>query len=661
MTARARLLFSSNSMWTASGYGTQAASLLPRLAELPEFDGGRDDPKHVRSGRANVAQFAWYGLQSGTHYHQGFRIYPAGNDPYGNDVIGAYMRHFGGSILVTLIDAWVLQDVAKKIAPALYCPWFPCDHDELPQRVIDGIAGAHMPLTYSKWGHDQCLKAGIPNTYIPHGIETNIFRVIPRENALAFKRAVTGIDNAHLSIMVAANKGFPDRKWFQGQLRAWAEFAKDKPHAFLYIHTEPSQQYGGIDFAWLTNKLGIQERVRFPDRLDNFLGLPQEYLALVYNAADVLLSCSMSEGFGIPIIEAQAAGTPVVVTDFSAMPELVRWGHKVRVADWWLTPMNAYQAWPDVHDMTDKLNQLYEAWEICGGDWPLSNRLAVSKLIHEEYSWDIIVRDQWAPLITKLADEAPPLDARFQVAGVAAPPTERSVEIPWLVANLGKPKRILDVGSRDATYVKDLVATGAEVTLCDTQPFPAINSVWQWIGSAAEMPAEWTGRFDLVTCVSVLDHVGLEAYGNAADDTLLERTVAELARVTAPGGRLLLTVPFGRDQVTTHPGGGQRIFGLEELNELLSESLWDVGDVSCWRLQNERYEPVAVESATDAEYDTWRAQACIAVELVRVGASVDREAETRELPVVEPVVPVVPRRRVAPLVTANGNGETVTT
>ncbi len=240
--------------------------------------------------------------------------------------------------------------------------------------------------------------------------------------------------------MVAANKGFPDRKWFQGQLPAWKEFAKDKPEAFLYLHTEPTQVYGGVDFGYLINHLGITEKVRFPERYENFIGLPQEYLSLVYNAADVLMSCSMSEGFGIPIVEAQAAGTPVVVTDFSAMPELVRWGRKVRVQSPVLTPMNSYQAWPDGAHMTECLNSLYEEWLKDGGDWAMEKRIATQDAIHAEYNWDVIVRDQWAPLMTRLADEAPPLDARFQSQGVTLPETPQDSVEGFLEAVNGESK-----------------------------------------------------------------------------------------------------------------------------------------------------------------------------------------------------------------------------
>lgn len=652
--ARLRALWSSNFIICKSGYGVQSISAFVRLAELPEFGG---EPGSCE-GRQNIAQHAWHGLQGGSMHVEGFKCYPGMDDPYGNDVIGRHTKDFGANIVITLIDAWVLRDTAKSIAPALYLPWFPVDHSPIPQRVLDGITGAHMPLSYSKWGRDMLNDIGVTNTYIPHGVEPSIYRVLPRDQVRQFKAQILKFDNGHLSLMVAANKGTPDRKWFQGQLRAWAEFAKDKPEARLYLHTDPTTVHGGIDFPAMTAQLGIADRVLFPDRYEYRMGYPPEQMAWLFNAADVYMGAAMSEGFGIPLIEAQSCGTPVVTTNFSAMPELVRWGYAVDVADMVWTPMNSYQAWPDVHDMTDKLNRLYDAWEVCGGDWPIGKRQATSKLIHDEYGWGVVVKDYWAPLMTKLADEAPPLDARFQAAGVEMV-TERSVEIPWLVANLGTPRHILDIGSADATYVDALLATGAEVTLCDTRKIDQKNAVvWQWIGSAAQMPADWTGMFDLVTCISVLDHIGLDAYGNAADDTLLARTVAELARVTAPGGRLLLTVPFGRDHVTTHPGGGQRVFDFGALWKLFDADAWHFGDVSCWRLENNQYEPVPMKDIADAEYGGWRANAVIALELVRVDERL--EIEPMEISDIEGkilatvngngrAVPAVPRRRVAPL------------
>ncbi len=372
------------------------------MADLPEF-GGRD----------SIANFAWYGLQGGEHTVDGFRCYPAGVDPYGNDIIGAHTKNFGANIVVSLIDVWVMKNTAASIAPALWLPWLPIDHDPVPDKVLEALQGAYLPLTYSKWGHDLLKKAGVENRYIPHGIEPEVFGVMGNVDAVQrFKRDYLRCEG-HLTVMVAANKGYPDRKFFQGQFRAWKEFAKDKPTARLYVHTEPTPMYGGLNLIKLATDLGIADKVMFPNQYEYFKGYPSQYLAMVYNAADAFMGNSMSEGFGIPLIEAQACGCPVTTTRATAMPELVRWGYAIEPLDKIWTPMDSWQAWPDASGITEALEELHAAWHDNGDMWPMTQRLQVSKTIHDEFSWDNIVRDQWASLITRLAEVAPPLPAEL--------------------------------------------------------------------------------------------------------------------------------------------------------------------------------------------------------------------------------------------------------
>lgn len=423
MSAKLRLLASSNAFWCTSGYGVQSGSLLPRLAELPEFGG---EPGGME-GRQNIAQFAWYGLEGGLGERDGFRIYPKFDDPYGNDVIGGHTQHFGANWVSTLIDVWVCKNM-QQVKPALWTPWLPIDHDPVPQPVLDSLKGAHLPLTYAKWGHRMLTDAGVPNHYIPHGVETSVYKVLSdRDEVRKFKEWICGDADAFLCGMVAANKGFPDRKWFQGQLEAWADFVKarqadgDTRNFKLYIHTLSTPVHGGVDFGTLIHRLGLEGKVIFPHPYIYRIGYPAQHMALMYNALDVLLSVSMSEGFGIPIVEAQACGTPVLTTNFSAMPELLRWGYLVDVEDMVLTGLHSYHAWPSKRDMTDKLNRLYDSWLLCGGDWPLAKRISTQDAIHAEYDWDAIVRDQWRPLVARIAAEAPPLNGPAQFEGVDVP------------------------------------------------------------------------------------------------------------------------------------------------------------------------------------------------------------------------------------------------
>lgn len=56
----------------------------------------------------------------------------------------------------------------------------------------------------------------------------------------------------------------------------------------------------------------------------SYLGKPnQAELVQLYNAADVLVAPSFYEGFGITPLEAMACGTPVVVANTTALPEVV--------------------------------------------------------------------------------------------------------------------------------------------------------------------------------------------------------------------------------------------------------------------------------------------------------------------------------------------------
>jgi glycosyltransferase involved in cell wall biosynthesis len=61
--------------------------------------------------------------------------------------------------------------------------------------------------------------------------------------------------------------------------------------------------------------LGLQDRVRFVGYV------PDEALPWWYNAAALLVFPSLYEGFGLPVVEAMACGTPVIAANTSSIPE----------------------------------------------------------------------------------------------------------------------------------------------------------------------------------------------------------------------------------------------------------------------------------------------------------------------------------------------------
>lgn len=126
---------------------------------------------------------------------------------------------------------------------------------------------------------------------------------------------------------------------------------------------------------------------------------------------------------------------------------------------------------------------------------------------------------------------------------------ERVVEIPWVLARL-RGGRALEVGYAFAEppYLAALLGAGFDeltgVDLADVD-VPGMTTVR---ADVRELPFD-NGAFDLVLCVSTLEHVGADntGYGLEAEADGHARSTAlrELRRVLTPRGRLLITVPCG--------------------------------------------------------------------------------------------------------------------
>jgi glycosyltransferase involved in cell wall biosynthesis len=75
-------------------------------------------------------------------------------------------------------------------------------------------------------------------------------------------------------------------------------------------------QWHASEIYALVRKLGLENEVIFPGYITD------DELVVLYNAAQVFVYPSIYEGFGLPVLEAMACGTPVVTSNSSSLPEV---------------------------------------------------------------------------------------------------------------------------------------------------------------------------------------------------------------------------------------------------------------------------------------------------------------------------------------------------
>lgn len=107
------------------------------------------------------------------------------------------------------------------------------------------------------------------------------------------------------------------------------------------------------------------------------------------------------------------------------------------------------------------------------------------------------------------------------------------------------PSWMVDVGS---TVL--LVGILAQFTPCTSVDIRPIESNLEGLtvvpGSVLKMPFK-DGEVPLLTTMCVLEHIGLGRYGDPLNPTGTTEAVAEIARVIAPGGVVIYSVPVGRE------------------------------------------------------------------------------------------------------------------
>ncbi|MCK5385957.1 MAG: glycosyltransferase [Gammaproteobacteria bacterium] len=198
------------------------------------------------------------------------------------------------------------------------------------------------------------------------------------------------------TVFLFVGQNFGVRKRIERLIEAFAKFAEGKDDVLLHLHTSPFPSTG-INLITEVQKHGIVNKVVFSYGTLRSSGWSDEAMNLLYNSADIFVSASSAEGFGLPHLESMAVGLPQIVPDFSVFPEFITEGDGPRgllcKGTEQLTITGQSRVLVDIDDMASRMDWLY-----CNTQervWISKNALKWAS----NHTWDKKC-DEWDKLIT---------------------------------------------------------------------------------------------------------------------------------------------------------------------------------------------------------------------------------------------------------------------
>ncbi len=159
----------------------------------------------------------------------------------------------------------------------------------------------------------------------------------------------------------------------------------------IYLHTELNS-HGGYHLTTVLKMLGIDNITRTADEYRYFAGGYSDIaMAKMYNACDVTMACTYSEGFGMPINESMACGTPVVAGNYTSMTELL----KPVIPELLVDPITTFwQQVPARYFLAD-MDKGVEALEKVANTDPSHYTKNLADYSRKTWDWRTLIGPQW--------------------------------------------------------------------------------------------------------------------------------------------------------------------------------------------------------------------------------------------------------------------------
>ena len=375
------LYFAKDAPQVNSGYGKCCREICTRLQ---------------RAG-FNITITATVGNKASPIYkYEGIEVLPGAEDAFAEDIMLNHYLYANADLLITQFDIWPLSQIYRfaKEGKINWLPYVPIDFYPIPQKVHHKLRHGLQILTMCDWANQELTKLNFECTTIHHGINKEIHKHLPGQKA-QLKEKLGVEPDCFLIGIVQANQLY--RKAWEEQLQGIALFIQQHPEikTRIYLHTLPHTEQG-YDLPLLLKDYGLENITLIADPYKWIMGIQEEQMAEIYNSFDMLLSATAGEGFGLPVIEAQACGCPVIATDVMSFPELIKYGSLVPIDRWFRSPNSIMKAVPSIQGIAEALFNVHQTkWD----------PIEIQNTAHYLWDWDEVIIPKWIMALENLQEK----------------------------------------------------------------------------------------------------------------------------------------------------------------------------------------------------------------------------------------------------------------
>ncbi|MEN6445582.1 MAG: glycosyltransferase [Candidatus Cloacimonas sp.] len=245
----------------------------------------------------------------------------------GNQVVELLYKFKYDAMVIVGLDIWRYGYIFNQLHEyrnrnnITYSSIFPYDLNELRLDWVNWINFFDIPCVYSEYGYN-ILKDSVPKLryFRPRLADSDMYIPLSEEEKkLIKKNLLGGEENDDLFIFGFVGKN-QVRKDPPRILKAFGEIVSpQKKEAYLYLHTDIE---GIFNIQSLVQDYKIKTGTISAKK--NGPPLAEEDMVKVFNGIDCLVNCSFQEGLSWTVLNAMLCGTPVIASDTTAHPELLK-------------------------------------------------------------------------------------------------------------------------------------------------------------------------------------------------------------------------------------------------------------------------------------------------------------------------------------------------